>query len=137
VVVTLLLGRWPAAALVLLPALVACCAGAAAFSFDEVTLAVVEVTPRGSTWRQVARLAVTVVPLTVWCVAVALAPGDLTLDRWSWWAVGGAAIALAVGLAALASRRSVPTPGVALAPVLVLGLIGVVLVGMFLGLEPV
>ena len=52
--------RWTSGrrrALVLLPGLVAACAAAAAFCFDEVSLPVVEVTPRGAAWRRTARLA--------------------------------------------------------------------------------
>ena len=137
VVVSLLLERWPSSAMVLLPALVASCAAGAAFVFDEATIAVVEVTPRGATWRRVARLAVAGVPLLVWTAAVWAAPGDLALDRGTWWVVGAAAVVLGVGAAAAASRRSVPMPGAALAPILVLGLFAPLVITMFLGWEPV
>ncbi len=137
VLVALLVGRWPSSALVLLPALVACCAAAAAFAFDEVTLPVVEVTPRGATWRRSARLALACVPLAVWSVVVWVSPGGLLVAQRAWLAVGGAAILLSVGLAAAASRRSVPTPGSSLASLIVMSLVGVVVVGMFLGLDPI
>src|SRR5687768_14981620 len=136
VLVAALVGRWPSSALVLLPALVACCAAAAAFTFDEVTLAVVEVTPRGATWRRSARLALAGLPLLVWSGVVWVSPGGLLVAQLAWWAVGAAAILLAVGLAAAASRRSVATPGSSLASLIVVSLGGVVVVGMFLGLDP-
>jgi hypothetical protein len=135
--VTLLVGAWPSSALVLLPALVACCAAAAAFAFDEVTLPVVEVTPRGATWRRTARFALASVPLLVWSAVVWARPGDVLVGRLAWWTVGAAAILLAVGLAAVASRWSVPSPGSMLASGIVLSLVGVVVVAMFLGLDPV
>ena len=106
--------RWPSgrrSALVLLPGLLASCAAAAAFCFDEAALPVVEVTPRGAGWRRTARLAVVLVPLGGWTVVVVVRPGDLPLDRSGWWLVGVAAIALTSGLAARASRRAVASPG--------------------------
>ena len=135
--VAMLVGRWPSSALVLLPALVACCAAAAAFTFDEITLAVVEVTPRGTTWRRTARLALACLPLLVWSGVVWARPGDVLVGQLAWWGVGAAAILLSVGLAAVASRWSVPTPGSSLASLVVLSLVGIVVVGMFLGLDPI
>jgi hypothetical protein len=129
----LLLERWPGSAFLLLPALLACCAAAAGFAFDEVTLPVVEVTPRGSTWRRVARLGVALVPLVLWGAVLWLQPGDLRLDRGAWWAVGSAAIVLAAGAAALASRLSVAAPGGVLAPVVAIALIGPLVVTSLLG----
>lgn len=131
--VALLLERWPTSALVLLPVLLACCVAAAGFAFDEVTLPVVEVTPRGATWRRGARLAVAAVPLLLWGAVVWLRPGDLALDRVAWWAVGSAAIVLALGAAALASRRSVAAPGSVLAPVVAIALISPMVITSFLG----
>jgi hypothetical protein len=133
VVVAGLLARWPTSAVVLLPLLLACCAAAGGFAFDEVALPVVEVTPRGATWLRAARLAVSVVPLALWSAVVWLRPGDLALDEAAWWGVGGAAIALAVGAAATASRRSVPAPGNALAPIVAIALISPLVVTAFLG----
>ena len=127
------LDRWPTTALVLLPGLVAACAAAAAFCFDEPPLEVVAVTPRGSTWRRTARIAVAGVPLVVWTLAVIVRPGDLPLDRPAWWLVGFAAIGLTAGLAALASRRAVASPGGSLAAGVVMVVISPVVVAAFLG----
>ncbi len=127
------LDRWPTTAMILLPGLVAACAAAASFCFDEPPLEVVAVTPRGSTWRRTARLAVAGVPLVVWTVAVIVRPGDLPLDRSAWWLVGFAAIGLTVGLAALASRRAVASPGGSLAAAVVLVVISPVVIAAFLG----
>ena len=127
------LARWPSLALVLLPAVLACCAAAAAFVFDEQALSVVAVTPRGSAWRRTARLAVALVPLGVWGVVVLARPGDLPLERAGWWLIGGAGVVLAVGLAALASRREVPAPGATLAGAAALVAIAPVVVSGFLG----
>jgi hypothetical protein len=137
VVVAGMLDRWPSAAPVLLPALTACCAAGAAFCFDETSLPVVEVTPRGTRWRRTARLVVAALPLSVWTVAVLLRPGDLALERASWWLVGAAAVAAGVGLAGVASRRAVPTPGPPLAAAVVLAAIGPVVVTSFLGVESI
>lgn len=136
-VVAGLLARWPSSALVLLPVLVACCAAASAFVFDEATLPVVEVTPRGGTWRRTARLAVAAVPLAVWTLVVVLRPGDLPLARPSWLLVGLSAVALAAGGAGIASRRSVASPGGSLAAVVVLAAIAPVVIGSFLGLDTI
>jgi hypothetical protein len=127
------LDRWPTTAIILLPALVAACAAAAAFTFDEVSLPVVEVTPRGAVWRRTARLAVSTAPLLLWTSTVLARPGDLPLSRGPWWLVGFAAIGLTAGLAALASRRSIASPGGSLASVVVLVVISPVVVTAFLG----
>ncbi len=137
VAVAALLEHWPGSALLMLPALLACCTAAAAFVFDETSLAVVEVTPRGATWRRTARLAVVLVPLLVWGTAVQLRPGDLDLARSAYWFLGGAAVALAAGLAAMASRHAVPTPGAALAAGIALATLGPVIVTLFLDLDPI
>ena len=118
------LSRWPTTALLVLPALLACCAAGSAFVFDEQASSVVAVTPRGTTWRRTARLAVATVPLAVWAVVVAVRPGDLPLVRSGWWLAGVATIALAAGAAAVSSRREVAAPGALLAAVLVLVVIG-------------
>ena len=132
-----LLDRWPGSALMLLPSLVACCAAAAAFSFDETALPVVEVTPRGGQWRRGARLAAAGVPLLLWTAAVAVRPGDLPLHRPSWWLLGAAAIALTVGVAALASRHAVAAPGGSLAAGVVLAVISPVIIAAFLGWDSI
>jgi len=76
-VTAVLLARWPDDAFLLAPALLACCAAAAAFAYDEDALAVVAVTPRGAGWRRANRLGVTLVPMSVWALVVALRPGDV------------------------------------------------------------
>ena len=127
-----LLARWPDDAFLLAPALLACCAAAAAFAYDEDALPVVAVTPRGAGWRRANRLGVTLVPLSVWVLVVTLRPGDVLLARPDWWLLGGATVLLVAGSAALASRRLVPTPGVLLAPVVALAAVApVTLSGMF------
>ena len=60
-------------------------------------------------------------------------PGDLPLSRGSWWLVGFAAIGLTVGLAALASRRAVASPGGSLAAAVVIVVISPVVIATFLG----
>jgi len=127
------LAQWPTSALVLLPAMVATCAAAAAFCFDEVSLPVVEVTPRGATWRRTARLTAAAVPLGAWTLFVAGGSGDVPLDRSAWWVVGGAAIVLTLGTAALASRNAVASPGGSLASAVVLLVISPVVISAFLG----
>src|SRR6185312_2369423 len=97
----LLVVHWPDVAGVLVPAVLACCAGAAAFVYDEDALAVVAVTPRGAGWRRTARLGVTLLPLSVWVVVVAVRPGDVAFVRPGWWLLGGATLVLVAGSAAL------------------------------------
>jgi hypothetical protein len=127
-----LLARWPDDAFLLAPALLACCAAAAAFVYDEDALPVVAVTPRGAGWRRANRLGVALLPLSVWALVVTLRPGDVHLARSGWWLLGGAAVLLVTGAAALASRRLVPTPGAVLAPVVALAVVApVTLSGMF------
>jgi hypothetical protein len=127
-----LMVRWPDAAVMLAPASLSCCAAAAAVAYDEAALPVVAVTPRGTGWRRGTRLVVVLVPLTVWALVVAVQPGDVPLVRPGWWLLGGAAVLLAVGSAALASRRLVPSPGAVLAPVVAVAVLAPVpLAGMF------
>lgn len=131
-VTALLLARWSDAAGVLIPAVLACCAAAASFVYDEDALQVVAVTPRGTRWRRATRLAVVLVPLAMWAVVVAVPPGDVPLARPEWWLVGGAAVLLVAGSAALASRRRVPAPGSVLAPVVALAVVApVTFAGLF------
>jgi hypothetical protein len=136
VLLAVALDRWPSTALLVLPALLASCAAAAAFAFDEPSLEVVAVTPRGATWRRTARLAVAAVPFLVWSVLVLVQPGGLPLSRGSWLVVGLAMISASAGLAALASRHAVPSPGGALAGGVVLTAISPVIVCGFLDWEP-
>jgi hypothetical protein len=75
---------------------------------------------------------VTVLPLSVWVVVVAVRPGDVAFVRPGWWLLGGATLVLVAGSAALASRRLVSTPGAVLAPVVALAAVApVTLSGMF------
>ncbi|MCP3423160.1 hypothetical protein [Nocardioides pinisoli] len=127
------LDRWPTTAVVLLPALLACCAAGAGFVFDERAGAVVAVTPRGGGWRRTSRLAVAVLPLAVWGFVVLTRPGDLPLDRWAWGLAGVATLTIVSGLAALASRHEVDTPGSLLAPVVAFAVLAPVVVTGFLG----
>ena len=136
-VVAVLLERWPSSVLVLLPTLLACCAAAAAFSFDETALPVVAVTPRGAAWRRVARLGAAAVPFVVFACVVAVRPGDLPLARGPWLLLGAGAIGLTTGLAALASRRHVSRPGSSLSGPVVLAVLGPVVVTAFLGWESI
>lgn len=119
VVTALLVHRWPGTALVLLPAVLAGCAAAAAFLFDEPSASVVAVTPRGGSWRSLARLGCGLVPLSLWAALVVARPGDLPLSRPGWLLLGVATIALSAGTAALLSR-SHPVPGPTLASLIVL-----------------
>ena len=137
IVLAVTLDHWPSTAIVLLPGLLAACAAAAAFTFDETSLAVVEVTPRGATWRRATRLATALVPLSLWALVVAVRPGDLPLSRASWFLVGLATIALTAGLAALASRHAIATPGSSLASIVVLGAISPVVICAFLGWDSI
>lgn len=131
-VTAVLLARWPSQAFVLAPVLLACCAAGAAFAYDEDALEVVAVTPRGASWRRTNRLGVTLLPLSVWAVVVTVRPGDVPLVRPGWWLLGGAAVVLVAGSAALATRRFVPTPGALLAPVVAIAAVApVTLAGMF------
>lgn len=132
VVMAGLLARWPDEAFLLGPALLACCAAATAFVYDEDALEVVAVTPRGASWRRLNRLGVAVLPLSVWAFVVTLRPGQIPLQRSGWLLLGAATVLLVAGSAALASRRFVPTPGAVLAPVVALAVVApVTLSGMF------
>ena len=103
----LLGARWPTAEEALLPVLLAGCAAAAGFVFDEPLPSLAEVTPRGATWRRTTRLTAVSIPTAVWWGAVAGRPG--------WLLAGSASIGLLAGLAALAGRRGIGAPGPALA----------------------
>lgn len=123
---------WPDHVWMVLPLVLAGCAGAAALVFDDVATAITSVTPRGTTWRRTTRLAGALVPCGVWVGAVLLAPSTLALDRGEWILVGFAASAAAVGLAAVGARRQLPRPGPAVAGAVVMLLIAPLVVGPFL-----
>lgn len=133
VTVGLVVERWPASALMLLPILLACFVVAATFSFDERALAVVEVTPRGGSWRRSLRLGVGLVPVAAWLLALAVDPGDLPLGLGDWGLVGMAAVVVGVAAASLLSGREVASPGGVLAPWVVLVLCAPVVISLFLG----
>ena len=127
-----LLYRWPGAAPALLPAILACCAAASAFVFDERAATVVAVTPRGATWRRTARLAVAALPLGLWTLMVLRPPHELSFARPGWWLVGAATIVLTVGIAGAAARRELPAPGAVLAPVVPIAVFSPVVIALFL-----
>ena len=128
------LDQWPTSALVLLPGLVATCAAAAAFCFDEVSAP----GRRGhSPWRDLASYGAPRGSRRAPRRLDSLrprgpgrpAPGQLGRGGWS----GLAAIALTVGLAALASRHAVASPGGSLASAVVMVVISPVVISAFLG----
>lgn len=131
------LARWPSTASALLPMVLALCAGAAAFAYDEPAIALVTTTPRGATWRRTTRLTVAVLPLGTWVGVVAVRPGDLPLQRAGWWLIGAATVAVTLGVAALGSRHEVATPGAPLAAVVALAVLAPLVVGPLLDLTPI
>ena len=135
--VGLALARWPEAALLLLPILVACFATAATFSFDERALSVVEVTPRGGPWRRSLRLGVGVSPVAAWLLALTVDVGGLPMRLGDWGLVGITAVVVAAGAASVLSAREVASPGGLLAPWVVLVLCAPVVVSLFLGVDQV
>lgn len=137
VVVTLLVNQWPGIALVGLPLVVATCAAAAGFAYDEPAAAVAAVTPRAGWWRGSARLIAALGPLLMLLVLLASMPGELRLDRGGWWLIGVAFVSLAVAPAAWAARSQVGRPGGAVAGGAVLLGIAPVVVTLMLGWEPI
>jgi len=106
--VALLLRQWPSSQFVLLPAALAVCAAATGFVFDESATAVVTVTPRGAGWRRTARCLVALLPAAVWIsVMVTLDQQEIAVDRSDWVLAGLGCQLVALGAAALASRRGV------------------------------
>lgn len=131
------LHRWPDNSWAVLPLVLAGCAAACGFVFDDVATAVTAVTPRGGTWRRTTRLAAGLLPLGLWAVLVASSPGELELDGPGWLLAGLGATSAVVGAAAVAARRQVPRPGQAIAGVVVLLALVPVVAGPFLDWEPV
>lgn len=138
VVVALLLRQWPSSQFVLLPAALAVCAAATGFVFDESATAVVTVTPRGAGWRRTARCLVALLPASVWtAVMVTLDRQEIQVDRGDWLLAGLGCQLIALGAAALTSRRGVAAPGSAVASVLVLLVLAPLVVGPMAGWDPV
>ena len=136
--VALLLRQWPSSQFVLLPAALAVCAAATGFVFDESATAVVTVTPRGAGWRRTARCLVALLPAAVWIsVMVTLDQQEIAVDRSDWVLAGLGCQLVALGAAALASRRGVAAPGSAVASLLVLLVLAPLVVGPMAGWDPV
>lgn len=135
--ITLLLHRWPDVATVGLPLVVASCAAAAGFAFDEPATAIASVTPRAGWWRGSARLLVTLPPLAVALVLVVTMPGELDLDRTGWWLIGVAFLLFAVAAAAMAASGQVARPGGAIAGSAALLGIAPVVLSLLLGWDPI
>jgi hypothetical protein len=128
--------RWPDSLGVLLPAALALCAAACGFVFDEAAAAVVSVTPRGAGWRRTTRCFVAALPALVWVLLVARLDGA-RVDRTGWLLAGLGTQLVALGLAALASRREVGAPGSTVASVLVVLTLMPLVIGPIAGWEPV
>lgn len=128
---------WPENAAAVLPLVLAACAAACGFVFDDVATSVTTVTPRGDRWRRTTRLAAGLLPLGTWVLLVASTPGRLALDRPGWLLAGAGAALSSVGVAAFCARRQVPRPGPAVAGVVVLLAMLPVVAGPFLDWEPV
>lgn len=138
VVAGLLLAQWPSTQWVLLPAALACSAAAAGFVFDESATAVVAVTPRGAGWRRTARCSVALLPAAAWIGLVATLDRDsIPVDRSGWVLAGLGCQLVALGAAALASRRGAALPGSGVAAALALLVLMPQVVGPMAGWEPV
>jgi hypothetical protein len=135
--VTGVLHRWPDRAWLLLPLGMAACVAGCGFLFDDTAVTVTAVTPRGSAWRATTRLAAGSVPVGVWTLLVATAPGSLALDVPAWVLAGASVAAVAAGAAAVAGRRQQARPGPAVAGTLVLATLVPLMVGPFLDWESV
>ena len=137
-VVALLLRQWPSSQVVLLPAALAICAAATGFVFDESATAVVTVTPRGAGWRRTVRCLVALLPAGVWISVMAtLDQQEIAVDRSDWVLAGLGSQLVALGAAALASRRGIAAPGSAVASALVLLVLAPLVVGPMAGWDPV
>ncbi|MGH3348940.1 MAG: hypothetical protein ACRDO4_18325 [Nocardioides sp.] len=131
------LHRWPDNAWAVLPLVLAACAAAAGFVFDDVATAVTSVTPRGGTWRRTSRLLAGLVPVAVWALLVATAPSELSLDASAWLLAGLAGAVAAAGAAAIGSRRQLARPGPTVAGAIVMLVLVPSVAGPFLEWEPV
>lgn len=131
------LHRWPDNAWMVLPLVLAACAAAAGFVFDDVATAVTSVTPRGGRWRRTTRLLAVLVPVGIWTLLVVTAPSELSLDAAAWLLAGLAAAAAAAGAAAIGGRRQVARPGPTVAGGFVMLTLVPSIAGPFLEWEPV
>lgn len=129
--------HWPEAVPALQPAALACCAAAAGFAFDEAPAAVVAVAPRGGTWRRTTRLGVVVLPLAWWLGAVVAVPSYAATDRAGWLLAGWSMLSTATAAAATGARRGLTAPGGGVAAAVVGVVLTPVVVGPFLGWDPV
>jgi len=130
--------QWPGTLFLLLPVSLACSAAAVGFVFDESATAVVAVTPRGAGWRRTTRCLIALIPAAAWVSIVATLDRDeVGVDRAGWLLAGLGTQLVALGLAGLAARRGVPTPGSLVASLLVMLVLAPLVVGPFTGLEPV
>jgi hypothetical protein len=129
----LLARQWHSTALTMLPLMLASCAAAASFVFDDETTPIASVSARGATWRRTTRLLAVLLPVTSWVLLVGTVPDELDLVRPGWVFAGLAASALAVGLAGLAARRQVARPGQHIAGLVVVLALSPLVLGLFLG----
>ncbi len=135
--IALMVNQWPDVALVGLPLVVATCAAAASFAYDEPAAAIASVTPRAGWWRASARLLAALPPLAAVLLLLAAMPAELRLDRSGWWLIGAALVLLAMAPAAWAARHQVGRPGGAVAGGAVLLGIAPVVLSMLLGWESI
>lgn len=127
---------WTDTAAMLLPVALAATAAASGFAFDDPAVAVTAVTPRAR-WARGVRLLAAGVPVLLWGGLVLALPGVVVLDEARWWLVGLAACLLAAGASAVVAARQQPRPGATVASAVALLVIMPLLVGPFLGWEPV
>jgi hypothetical protein len=135
-VVLTTLHLWTDAAAMLLPLALAATAAASGFAFDDPAVAVTAVTPRAR-WAHLVRLVAALVPVLLWGAVVLVIPEVVVIDEARWWVVGLAACLLAAGSGVVAAARHRPRPGAAVASALALLIILPLLVGPFLGWDPV
>jgi hypothetical protein len=128
---------WPGNAWAVMPVVLAACAAASGFVFDELAVAVTAVTPRGGSWGPSSRLAAGLVPLGVFGVLVVSAPTALSLDRPAWLLTGVGAMAMAAGAAASCARRQLPRPGPVVAGAVALLVLAPMIAGPFLDWQSV